>query len=52
MNKCDECGLPISACNAIAMFRRAIKARTEGADAKRWEEMAEEFYQEYLAEPR
>lgn len=49
---CDECGLPMHACNALAMHRSYAKAIEEGdiEGAKRFKEYAEEAESDYRKE--
>lgn len=51
MKTCEECGLPIAACNALAMYRKAAEHYKRGRpdDAERCVESAEEFYERHLA---
>jgi hypothetical protein len=51
---CQECGLPIKACNAIASFREAVKQFKLGrtAEAERNAEFAEECFGWWMQELR
>jgi len=58
MTNCKECGLPIDACNAMAMYRRCAEevergrmdqAEAYAASAKAW---YDQFIARYRAESR
>jgi hypothetical protein len=51
---CEECGLPIAACNALAMYRKAVQYYKLGRaeEANRYVTCAEEDYERYLASGR
>lgn len=48
---CDECGLPILACNALALYRLSAKELERGRldEAKNYAEAAREAYDEFRA---
>lgn len=51
MTKCEECGLPIAVCNALASYRKAIENFERGkiGAARDMAEFAEEEYKRYRA---
>jgi hypothetical protein len=50
VSRCPECELPIAACNALFLYRKAAGAIRTGRKelAVRWHECAEEYLEEYL----
>lgn len=52
MNPCEECGLPILICNALASYRRAVSNIDCGnvAEAANYLKSANEDYDEYLSQ--
>lgn len=51
MTKCPECGLPVSACNALNLYRRAVRAVGSGKldEAAHYAEAADEEYARFVA---
>lgn len=49
MKVCDECGLPMDACSALAMYRKAVEEYGRGRkeEGDRHAEGAKEFYDSY-----
>ena len=55
MKLCDECGLPIGICNALARYKDAVaRARRHGFrdDVEDAFKQAEDYYREYIEEYR
>jgi hypothetical protein len=52
MNLCRECGLPIKACNALAMYRRShgLFKREKIGEADEAANSANDWYQQFKAE--
>ena len=54
MNICEECGLPIKACNALAMYRDAVAHFRVGLQERGLDDAdrAKEWYDKFRKEQR
>ena len=49
---CEECGLPLTVCNTLAAYRKAVEYLAAGnaEAAANWLDDAKDYYKQYRAE--